>query len=241
MSKTGYQLFVEQHVGAVLGSLTYVITQVADEAVEIAARAVALAAPLPNAINMYQVAIGELGWGRASAFAFSLTLEIVVFLLVEIALKMWDGYLANKKRYMGPFVVSLGVVAVAVVVVMVIVYRLESYKIMALLPVVSLCSFVGIGLKRWNERGQDVVQTAVVPEVENGNDETIERRKQVAAWYKSSPTDSYQAVADGLNVANKSTVYNDVKWLERNGIVHVERLGKQTTVHVNGKYEEFVA
>ena len=141
--KTGYQNWVEIHVGAVLAIVRYVITQIADESVEIAARAVALAAPLPNAINMYQVAVTQLGWGQASAIAFSLTLEIVVFLLVEVALRLWDGYLLSPRRYRLTFGVSVGVVAVAALVVMVIVYRLETHKIMALLPVVSLCSFVG--------------------------------------------------------------------------------------------------
>ena len=248
MVKTSYQVWFEKHWGAVLGIVRFLITQLADEAVEIAARAVALAAPLPNAINMYNVATTELGWSSFSAFAFSLTLEIVVFLLVEIALMMWDGYLINSARFGVPFAVSVAVVSVSVAVVMTIVYTLETYKIMALLPVVSLCSFVGIGLKRWNERTPTVVPEAVVLEVDAvsnnvdvANDETLGRRKQVALHYKVNPTASYQAVADGLNVPNKSTVYNDVKWLERNGIVHVERSGKQTIVHVNGKYEEFVA
>ena len=240
MGKTRYQEEFETHWAAVLGIFRYLVTQMADEFVEIAARAVALAAPVPNAVNMYQVAIRDLGWSQFSAFAFALTLEIVVFLLVEIALMMWDGYLVKPKRYTIPFVVSVAIVAVAVAVVMVIVYQLETHKIMALLPVVSLCSFVGIGLKRWNERNEMRVQNAVVPEVGSRNDETTTRRKMVAMHYLNNPNDSYQTVADVLGVNNKSTVYNDVKWLERNEIVHVERNGKQTIVHVNGRYEEFI-
>lgn len=157
--KTSYQRGFEIHWTAILGIVRYLITQFADESVEVAARAVALAAPLPNAINMYNVGITSLGWGPAASFAFAMTLEIVVFLLVEIALLMWDGYLSNCKRYTVPLGAAVAIVLVAVAVVMRIVYVLEVHKIMALLPVVSLCSFVGIGLKRWNERNQSLTAT----------------------------------------------------------------------------------
>lgn len=243
LQKTNYQKSFELHYDAILGIMRHIITRFADEAVEVAARAVALAAPLPNAINMYNVARYELGWNGYAAFAFALTLEIVVFLLVEIALKLWDGYLADPQRYMIPLRVSVSVVLVSVVVVMAIVYTLESYKIMAALPVVSLCSFVGIGLKRWDERYAQAANktpvSTVVPEVETTN-ETNERRKRVATFYRDNPNASYQTVADQLALSSKTMVYNDVKWLERSGIVHVERTGKTTNVTVNGMYETFV-
>lgn len=243
-----YQDGFERHYDALLGMFRHLITQFADESVEIAARAVALAAPLPNAINMYNVAVRDLGYGSLASFAFALTLEIVVFLLVEISLKMWDGYLIKPARFWHPFRVSIGIVLVATSVVIGIVYVLEPHKIMALLPVVSLCSFVGIGLKRWDERNasliENIVQKAIVPEVRKAeqplNDAAIERRKQVATYYKDNGTASYQAAADTLNITSKATVYNDLKWLEKQGVVHVERAGKTTNVEVNGQYEHFV-
>lgn len=245
--KTTYQIAFELHWRALLGILRYLITQFADEAVEVAARAVALAAPLPNAINMYNVGVGQLGWGSAASFAFSLTLEIVVFLLVEIALLMWDGYLVDKPRFKMPLAVAVAIVLVAVAVVMTIVYQLEAHKIMALLPVVSLCSFVGIGLKRWNERNENHAQAVNVPEVREPfveqpaqNDGALERRRLVATHYRANPEDSYQNAADALGITSKATVYNDVKWLERQGVLHVERNGKTTNVRVNGHYETFV-
>lgn len=233
--RTRYQELVELHVGAVLGLVRYIIAKIADESIEIAARAVALFAPLPNAINMYQVAIGELGWGIPSAMAFAITLEIVVFLLVEIALKMWDGYLANKKRYQGPLIVSLIVVVVAVVVVMRIVFVLETYKIMALLPVVSLCSFVGIGLKRWNEYGQTKSQAVVVPEVQT-NDSTIERRNRLADYIHEHGYQSMDVAANNLGYS-KTIIRNDLLWLEKQQIVDIDRTNKQWAVQTNGQYE----
>lgn len=251
--KTNYQIKIETHYNAVLGIFRHFITQFADESVEIAARAVALAAPLPNAINMYNVAVRPttndgLGYGSFASLAFALTLEIVVFLLVEIALKMWDGYLVNHDRYVWPFRASIVIVILATLVVMGIVYVLEPHKIMAFLPVVSLCSFVGIGLKRWDERNAKAVaenvQNAIVPEVQQPeqpvNDEAMNRRKVVAMFYKDNPNASYQTAADALNITSKATVYNDVKWLEKRGVVDVEREGKSTNVRVNGHYNEFV-
>ena len=242
--KTNYQLAIETHYNAVLGIFRHFITQFADESVEIAARAVALAAPLPNAINMYNVAQRDLGYSSFASFAFALTLEIVVFLLVEVALKLWDGYLLKPERFRYPFYVAIGIVLLATSVVMGIVYVLEPHKIMSFLPIVSLCSFVGIGLKRWDERNAktatETVQMAVVPEVQPVNDETIERRKRVATHYLTNPTDSLQKVADALNITSKTTVNNDLKWLERQGVVHVDRANKPAIVQVNGQYEHFV-
>lgn len=247
MIKTSYQEAFELHWRAMLGIMRYLLTQFADEAVEVAARIVAIAAPMPNAINMYNVAVSELGWSRPAALAFSITLEIVVFLLVEVALRQWDGYLINPRRYQRTLGISIGVVAVAVVVVMTIVYTLEVYKIMALLPVVSLCSFVGIGLKRWDERNQQIVQVAdvpaIVPEVQpqnNAADGTIDRRKGLAMHIETNGFRSLQTTADELGYTNKTVVRTDLLWLEKQGIVDVDRSGKSMNVQVNGGYQSFV-
>lgn len=242
--KTNYQIKIETHYNAVLGIFRHFITQLADEAIEIAARAVMLAAPMPNAISMFNITQREQGFTGFQAFAFSLTLEIVVFLLVEIALIMWDGFLVKPRAYKWPFIIMTSVVLAATVIVVSIVYNLEPHKVMAWLPVISLCSFVGIGLKRWHERNTEEgalpVQLAVVPEVQPLNDETIERRKRVATHYLTNPTDSLQKVADALNITSKTTVNNDLKWLERQGVVHVDRTSKPAVVQVNGQYEQFV-
>ncbi len=56
----------------------------------------------------------------------------------------------------------------------------------------------------------------------------------------TDPTDSLQRVADALNITSKTTVNNDLKWLERQGVVHVDRTNKPAVVQVNGHYEQFV-
>jgi len=238
--KTFYQVSFELHYNALLGMFRHLITQFADESVEIAARAVALAAPLPNAINMYNVAMRDLGYGAFAAFAFALTLEIVVFLLVEVSLKLWDGYLLRPSRFRYPFYVSIGIVLIATSVVMGIVYWLEPHKIMALLPIVSLCSFVGIGLKRWDERNQNQAENRIVPVVRTQNDETIDRRKILATYCNDGRFESLQTAANDLSYTSKTIVRNDLLWLEREGIVHIDRSGRTMAVNVNGQYETFM-
>lgn len=246
--RTWYQDSFETHYNAALGIFRHIITQFADESVEIAARAVALAAPLPNAINMYNVVIKDLQYEWYAALAFALTLEIVVFLLVEIALKMWDGFLVNPGRFRYPFYVSIAIVLVAVAVVIGIVYALEPHKIMAFLPVVSLCSFVGIGLKRWDERNatmaENAVQNSIVPEVQQPetvtDGATIERRRGLATYCNDGRFLSLQTAANDLGYTSKTAVRNDLMWLEKQGIVHVNRDGKTLNVGVNGMYESFM-
>lgn len=154
MQQTNYQTSFERHYTALLGMLTYFFTQLAEQLIEIAARAVMIFAPMPNAISMFNIVQREQGFTVLQALAFSFTLEIVVFLLVEIALVMWNGYLTNPRVYRWPFALMTGVVLVATFIVVFMVYALEPHKVMAWLPVVSLCSFVAIGLKRWHERNQ---------------------------------------------------------------------------------------
>lgn len=246
--KTWYQESFETHYNALLGMLRHLITQFADESVEIAARAVAIFAPLPNAINMYNVAMRDLGYSMFASFAFALTLEIVVFLLVEVSLRLWDGYLSKPARFRYPFYVSIGIVLLATMVVMGIVYVLEPHKIMAFLPIVSLCSFVGIGLKRWDERNAKndavSVQTAIVPEVQQPeiatDTATLDRRKELATYCNDGRFASLQTAADDLSYTSKTAVRNDLLWLEKQGVVHIDRSGKTLNVQVNGQYERFV-
>ena len=243
--RTNYQEQFELHYNALLGMLRHLITQFADESVEIAARAVALAAPLPNAINMFNVAQRDLGYHPFAAFSFALTLEIVVFLLVEVALKLWDGYLLKPARYRYPFAVMCAIVLLATSVVMSMVYVLEPHKIMAFLPVVSLCSFVGIGLKRWDERyAQIVAESRIVPEVRplsgDLSDGTNERRKMLATYCHEGRFSSLQNAVNDLGYTSKTVVRNDLMWLERERVVNVERNGRTMAVSTNGHYETFV-
>lgn len=142
------------HWNEVLATLRHIITQFADEAVEVAARAVMLMAPMPNAISVFNITQVQQGFSQFQAFAFSMTIEIVIFFLIEIALLMLTRWLERKPVYRWAFIGMCVVVLAATGIVIRMVYVLEPHKVMAWLPVISLCSFVAIGLKRWDARNQ---------------------------------------------------------------------------------------
>ena len=145
---------IRHHWNEILATARHIITQFADESVEVAARAVMLMAPMPNAISVFNITQVQQGFSRFQAFAFSMTIEIVIFFLIEIALLMLTRWLEHKPVYRWAFIGMCVVVLVATGIVIRMVYVLEPHKVMAWLPVISLCSFVAIGLKRWDARNQ---------------------------------------------------------------------------------------
>lgn len=154
MERTIYES-TRHHWDEVLATLRHIVTQFADEAVEVAARAVMLMAPMPNAISVFNITQVQQGFSQFQAFAFSMTIEIVIFFLIEIALLMLSRWLERKPVYRWAFIGMCVVVLSATGIVIRMVYVLEPHKVMAWLPVISLCSFVAIGLKRWDARNHD--------------------------------------------------------------------------------------
>lgn len=128
-----------------------------------AIRALPILVPLPNAISMYFVSITVLGFTHEQALAFAAAIECAMFGLIEVALHMFDGYLKDKRRYAWPFYISLGVVFLVTLIIIELVYTLEvgadGHTILALLPVMSCASAVGLGLKRWHNRNESQTQT----------------------------------------------------------------------------------
>ena len=156
------------HWDEVLATLRHIVTQFADEAVEVAARAVMLMAPMPNAISVFNITQVQQGFSQFQAFAFSMTIEIVIFFLIEIALLMLSRWLERKPVYRWAFIGMCVVVLAATGIVIRMVYVLEPHKVMAWLPVISLCSFVAIGLKRWDARNLASGVKAVKPAMKQG-------------------------------------------------------------------------
>ena len=166
-TQVGYA-WIYTHWTKLLATARYVITQAADEAVEIVARIVMLAAPMPNAISVYNVVqkpvdAGGLGFTPFQALAFAFTIEVLLFLLIEVALQMLTRWIDGQGIYKWAFSAMVGVVAAATGIVINLVYTLEPHKVMAWMPVLSLCSFVAIGLKRWDQRNQERVVSGVKP------------------------------------------------------------------------------
>ena len=158
-----YVQFLKRHYGALIHMLWYIATETSDKGADIAARALALLAPLPNAVSVYNVSQTTLHYTPVQAFAFAMAVELALFAIIEVALHMWDGFLGNRKRYTIPLsasiVASIGMLAI----VMTVVYQLEvktgGHWVLAGLPLISMFAFVALGLKRWHERNEDAPAT----------------------------------------------------------------------------------
>lgn len=151
-----YVRWVRRHYGALMYVLWFIATETSDRGADIAARALALLAPLPNAVSVYNVSQQSLGYAPVQALAFAFAIELALFAVIEVALHMWDGYLANPQRYAIPLAASIIATVGVLAIVVSVVYQLEvktgGHWILASLPFISLCAFVALGLKRWHER-----------------------------------------------------------------------------------------
>lgn len=220
--KSEYPAYVEgikRHFGAVVHLLWFVSTETSDKGADIAARALALLAPLPNAVSVYNVSQTSLGYTQVQAFAFAMAMELALFAIIEVALHMWDGVLGNRKRYAVPLGVSIVASVGMLIIVMSVVYNLEVMAggswVLALLPLVSLFAFVALGLKRWHERNPDLHAT--------------QPRKKDAKTQPATPQAKAQDVALDAPIIALPSVVLEAYNMRRNGMTIpqiAERIGK---------------
>lgn len=152
-----YIEWVKHQYGSLIHLLWYIVTETSDRGADIAARALALLAPIPNAVSVYNVSQHSLGFTEHQALAFALTIELVLFAIIEVTLHMWNGWLSKPVSYGIPLAASIVATISVLAIVITVVYQLEvksgGHWVLALLPMISLFAFVALGLKRWHERG----------------------------------------------------------------------------------------
>lgn len=179
MQETLYTLWIKRHFSAVIGLISALVTFFVDHAGEIAIRALPVVAPFPNAIGMYQAAQTGLHFSSIQAFMFAAAIEISIFALAEIAVALWDEWQKGDSAYEKPFkLMALTTVFVAVLII-VLVATLEvagasGHWILAVLPLISVASAIGLCMKRYHKRRseskqrtlQDVVNEQCVSIVE---------------------------------------------------------------------------
>ena len=229
----GYRL-VHEHWTKFLETVRYIITKLADELIEIVARAVMLAAPLPNAISIFKTTQEQLGMQWYESLPFALTIEVIIFFLIEVALLMLQRWLDNKgKVYLYAFGAMIIVVLGATGIVIHLVREIEPHKVMAWMPVLSLCSFVAIGLKRWDgtrESGRKrigVIRKVNQPDaVPNQSDSEVD---SLLNHYRINPMHSQReaAKATGLNQSKVNRLLN--------------RLESENKIHRNGNGVEILS
>lgn len=215
-----YVQFVKRHYGALVHVLWFIATETSDKGADIAARALALLAPLPNAVSVYNVSQGTLGYAPVQAFAFAMAMELALFAIIEVALHMWDGMLGNRKRYATPLGISVAASIGMLIIVMSVVYNLEvktgGQWVLALLPLISLFAFVALGLKRWHERNADA------PATQSG-------KRKDAKKPATIPQPTPQFVAENAPILALPSAVLEVYNMQRNGMTRLqiaERIGK---------------
>ena len=153
--------WVKTLASGTFGTIGVIVEKASEECSEIAIRALPLVSPLPNAIGLFFVAQSALGFGFWQALTFALSAELALFGLVDVLLKVFDGYLVDKRRYTAPLwaagLCALGMLAIIIGVV----YKLEVAHaggnwVLAVLPLISGVGAVALAVRRWDTNQQNI-------------------------------------------------------------------------------------
>ncbi len=145
---------------SLFGTLRVIVETASEDSAEIAIRALPLVSPLPNAIGLFFVAQSSLGFGVWQAATFALSSELALFGLVDVLLRVFDGYLVNRKRYLVPLWAA-GVCAITMLLIIVgVVYKLEvahagGNAVLAVLPFISGVGAIALAVRRWDKNQVD--------------------------------------------------------------------------------------
>lgn len=158
------------------GTLRVIVETASEDSAEIAIRALPLVSPLPNAIGLFFVAQSSLNFGVWQAATFALSSELALFGLVDVLLRVFDGYLINRKRYLVPLWAA-GVCAITMLLIIVgVVYKLEvahagGNAVLSVLPFISGVGAIALAVRRWDKNQVD--QTRVELETKLGSTEGL--------------------------------------------------------------------
>lgn len=157
MQETIYTVWIKRHFSAVIGLISALVTFFVDHAGEIAIRALPVVAPFPNAIGMYQAAQTGLHFSSVQAFMFAAAIEISIFALAEIAVALWDEWQKGDGAYEKPFKLMAMTTVFVAALIIVLVATLEvagasGHWILAVLPLISVASAIGLCMKRYHKR-----------------------------------------------------------------------------------------
>lgn len=137
--------------GGLIDLIGFIVDQTTNQGADIAIRALPAAAPLPNAFSMYYVSRSQLGFVQWQALAFAVSLELILFGLFEVAIRMFDGFLHKKKGYQYLFWLAMVIAVACMFLVMYVVRELEVvHPILSVLPLFSAAGAMALVLRRWD-------------------------------------------------------------------------------------------
>lgn len=240
----------------VLHLVAYFFTAIADHAMEIAERAIALTAPAPNAISIYRIAQSELGYHWVAAGIMAAVIELIGFYLIHRSLTLLEPLLLEVNRQtLTKFLLSAVAVFVGVGIVIGFVYHMEKigegHTVMAWWPVLTLCVFLAQGLNEWEKTskrkrltvprsGSQPSRTAVSTGADTvdavdavGNNGLTTEQLQ---WLRDNPQSKAKAMADHFGVS-KSTIIRKLQLGLDEGIVIAEQQGQSYLYSLSPGFE----
>lgn len=192
---------------SLFGTLRVIVETASEDSAEIAIRALPLVSPLPNAIGLFFVAQSSLGFGVWQAATFALSSELALFGLVDVLLRVFDGYLVNRKRYLVPLWAA-GVCAITMLLIIVgVVYKLEvahagGNAVLAVLPFISGVGAIALAVRRWDKNQVDQTRVELETKLSSTEGLVTELSNQVSELHAerqnqtSTITELYQSAAD---------------------------------------------
>jgi len=158
----GWAQAVKRFWATLMNLLTFIVVDFSESLLKILLSSFVLIAPLPNAMSVYSLSQNQLGFEWYIALPFSAGIEFGPFVMIAISLMLFDGYLKGGKRWWGPFLMTTIATIVLVVVITIIVYWLEmmggGYKVMSLLPWVSVAAFIGLAALAWHKSQPEIIK-----------------------------------------------------------------------------------
>lgn len=157
----GWADAVKRLWATVMNLLTFIVVDFSESLLKMLLSAFVLIAPFPNAVSVLSLSQEQLGFSLYSAIAFSAGIEFGPFVMIAISLMLFDGYLRGGKRWMGPFILTSVSTIVLVILITIIVYWLElvggGFRVMSLLPWVSVAAFIGLAALAWHKAQPEIV------------------------------------------------------------------------------------
>ncbi len=148
---------IKKFYGALIDLIGFIVDKTSDQGADIAIRALPIVSPLPNAISMYYVSQTALHFTDWQAKAFAAAMELALFGLFEVVLKMFDGWQKNPTRYSIPLRLATGIAVFVMFLIMGVVLFVESTRpILATLPLFSAAGAAALSLRRWHAHNEQV-------------------------------------------------------------------------------------
>lgn len=177
----GWAHYVKRFWATVMNLLTFVIVDFSDSLLKMLLASFVLIAPFPNAVSVFNLSIEQLHFQWYTAIMFSAGIEFGPFVMIAISLMLFDGYLKGGKRWLWPFLLTTISTIVLVTIITAIVYWLEmmgnGYKVMSLLPWVSVAAFIGLAALAWHKSQPEII-AAERKEMDVKRERKLKQRKE---------------------------------------------------------------